>query len=293
MVDEGDGMLRAAWWRRGLVAVCAFVAAVVLVLVPCVQASAGEAGLWYIDDTGVRDAWAQGITGKGVKVAVLDSDVVSDYPALADADMSYRLVLPNSATRCHADSDLAVVLTVEDPSKKSSSGVLSTHGTEAAAMIVGSGKGYDGNPGMVGVAPDASVTSYPVGISRSSSSLNDATCVTDTNRAIKLKDVLSAAVDDGARVVNMSIGTMQDPDVDTYVKALRKGVIIVNARSNTTLPGADDLVGEPMDMTYFPGTVTVSAVDPEGKLSEGPSDTKDGNVSLVAPGVDVAIPDWS
>lgn len=37
-------------------------------------------GYWYVDDMGVRDAWKQDITGKGVKVAVIDSQVVSDYP---------------------------------------------------------------------------------------------------------------------------------------------------------------------------------------------------------------------
>lgn len=277
--------------RCGVASVCAAVCAVVLAVAP--SALAVDTGLWYVDDTGVRDVWAQGITGKGVKVAMLDVDVVSDYPALKDADMSYRLILPDGATRCHADSDSDVVLTVEDPSKKSSSGILSTHGTEVASMIVGSGKGYDGNLGMMGVAPDASVTSYPVGISRSSSSLNDTTCMTDGNRVIKVKDVLAAAVDDGARVVNMSFGTAELPDVDTYVRALRKGVVIVNARANTDKPGTDDLVGEPMDVTYFPGTLTVSAVGPEGKLSEGPSDTKDGNVSFVAPGVGIAIPSQS
>ncbi|MFR1605247.1 MAG: hypothetical protein ACLSUZ_00435 [Bifidobacterium pseudocatenulatum] len=47
---------------------------------------------WRVDGMGVRDAWASGITGKGVKVAVLDNQIVSDYPALAGADVSYKLV---------------------------------------------------------------------------------------------------------------------------------------------------------------------------------------------------------
>lgn len=244
---------------------------------------------YYLDDTGVRDAWAQGITGKGVKVAVLDSDVVSDYPALVDADMSYKLVLDDNATQCRAKTDKSLMLSVDAPSRKSSSGILSTHGTDVTGLIVGSGKGYDGNPGMTGVAPGASVTSYPVYISKSNITQDTDVCADENGYGIiDVNAVLSAAVDDGARVVNMSFGTMQHPDVDTYVKALRKGVIIVNARANTAMPGADDLVGEPMDTTYFPGTLTVSAVGPEGKLSEGFSDCKDGNVSLVAPGARVA-----
>lgn len=273
--------------RCGMASVCAAVCSVVLAVVP--SALAVDAGLWYVDATGVRDAWAQGVTGKGVKVAVLDSDVVSDYPALADADISYRLVLPDGATRCHAQDHEDIVLTVDEPYRKSSD-ILSTHGTEVASVIVGSGKGYDGNPGMTGVAPDASVTAYPVDVSKSNLSFNNATCMTDSGRGIAINRVLSAAIDDGARVVNMSFTSMQHPDVDTYVRALRKGVVIVNARWDTQTPGTDDLVGDPMDVTYFPGTLAVSAVGPEGKLDEGPSDTKDGNVSFVAPGARISTP---
>lgn len=289
----GVAMRDISWLRRGGMSVCAVLCVAVLAVVPCVSASAVESsGLWYVDDTGVRDAWAQGITGKGVKVAVLDTDVVSDYPALVDADMSYRLVLDDGAIQCVSERDGRTALTLDDPSRKSSSGMLSTHGTEVASLIVGSGKGYDGNPGMQGVAPGASVTSYPKGFASPIGSDMMDTCVDGADKPmIGTNEVLSAAIDDGARVVNMSFGTMEDPDVDTYVKALRKGVIIVNARSNDHIPGADDYVGKPMDTTYFPGTLAVSAVGPQGKLSEGTSDTKDGNVTFVAPGASIAVPE--
>ena len=37
-----------------------------------------SSGYWYVDDMGVRDAWKQDITGKGVKVAVVDGQAVSN-----------------------------------------------------------------------------------------------------------------------------------------------------------------------------------------------------------------------
>lgn len=39
----------------------------------------------------MASAWKQGIDGSGVKVAVLDTQAVEDYPALKDADITYRL----------------------------------------------------------------------------------------------------------------------------------------------------------------------------------------------------------
>ena len=63
-----------------------------------------SASYWYVDDMGVRDAWKQDITGKGVKVAVIDSQVVSDYPGFADANISYKAVLENGLASCTAQT---------------------------------------------------------------------------------------------------------------------------------------------------------------------------------------------
>ena len=68
---------------RGVVSALAAVLACVGLCVPSAVASDGVD--WRVDGMGVRDAWASGITGKGVKVAVLDNQIVSDYPALAGA----------------------------------------------------------------------------------------------------------------------------------------------------------------------------------------------------------------
>ena len=56
---------------RGVVSALAAVLACVGLCVPSAVASDGVD--WRVDGMGVRDAWASGITGKGVKVAVLDN----------------------------------------------------------------------------------------------------------------------------------------------------------------------------------------------------------------------------
>ena len=74
-------------WSR-VKAGCAFALACVL---PCAWtpgAFAADDGRWPVANDVVAAAWKQGIDGSGVKVAVLDSQAVEDYPALKDADIT-------------------------------------------------------------------------------------------------------------------------------------------------------------------------------------------------------------
>ena len=73
---------------------------------------------------------------------------------------------------------------------------------------------------------------------------------------------------------------------DDILYALRHGVVVVSARDNSVRAGMYDLVGEPGMNNYFPGVVTVNAVDSAGNLQES-SDVMDGNVSVLSPGVGV------
>lgn len=119
-----------------------------------------SASYWYVDNMGVRDAWKQDITGEGVKVAVIDSQVVSDYPGFADANISYKAVLENGLASCTAQTKRGTgILKASDSSLKAGErGIYATHGTEMVARIVGNGAGYDGSPGIIGVAPGAEIT---------------------------------------------------------------------------------------------------------------------------------------
>lgn len=273
---------------RGVLSALAAVLACVGLCVPSAVASDGVD--WRIDDMGVRDAWAQGITGKGVKVAVLDDPIVSDYPALAGADVSYKL-MTESNQPCHRKSDPSQTTSADDPTLDSSSGFVITHGTSVVSLIVGNGNGWDGGAGIQGIAPGASVTAYMVFYQREGRLGGGADiCVDDAGKGVDLdKPSIRDAVSSGARIINMSyVDDIGDPSGvrDDILYALRHGVVVVSARDNSVRAGMYDLVGEPGMNNYFPGEVTVNAVDSAGNLQES-SDVMDGNVSVLSPGVGV------
>lgn len=257
----------------------------------CVPSAVASDGVdWRVDGMGVRDAWAQGITGKGVKVAVLDDPIVSDYPALAGADVSYKL-MTESNQPCHRKSDPSQTTSADDPTLDSSSGFVITHGTSVVSLIVGNGNGWDGGAGIQGIAPDASVTAYMVFYQREGRLGGGADiCVDDAGKGVDLdKPSIRDAVSSGARIINMSyVDDIGDPSGvrDDILYALRHGVVVVSARDNSVRAGMYDLVGEPGMNNYFPGEVTVNAVDSAGNLQES-SDVMDGNVSVLSPGVGV------
>lgn len=273
---------------RGVVSALAAVLACAGLCVPSAVASDGVD--WRVDGMGVRDAWAQGITGKGVKVAVLDDPIVSDYPALAGADVSYKL-MTESNQPCHRKSDPSQTTSADDPTLDSSSGFVITHGTSVVSLIVGNGNGWDGGAGIQGIAPDASVTAYMVFYQREGRLGGGADiCVDDAGKGVDLdKPSIRDAVSSGARIINMSyVDDIGDPSGvrDDILYALRHGVVVVSARDNSVRAGMYDLVGEPGMNNYFPGEVTVNAVDSAGNLQES-SDVMDGNVSVLSPGVGV------
>ena len=257
-----------------------------------------SASYWYVDDMGVRDAWKQDITGEGVKVAVIDSQVVSDYPGFADANISYKAVLKNGLASCTAQTKRGTgILKASDSSLKAGErGIYATHGTEMVARIVGNGAGYDGSPGIIGVAPGAEITAYADGVdSGLGGSAMDKKCKDDEgNIAANSLLTLSEVIRHDYRIINMSFGTTIDITADfvaAYVSALRKGIILVSGRDNDTDPGTNDFVGMPLNNSYFPGEITVNSINPDGSLSST-SDVMDGNVAILSPGTNMPVYPW-
>ena len=257
----------------------------------CARTAAADGTVdWRIEDMGVRDAWDAGLTGKGVKVAVIDDQVVRDYPALADADVTYRLALSHGDS-CHDVYDKNRVMSKRDMTLGTADGFDMTHGTAMVALIVGNGKGYDGGAGIQGIAPDASVIAYPKSFASTGTLggfLDLETCVdADENGIDLVGSSVTDAVDSGARIINMSFvdvgGDWDYPQAALH--ALRHGVILVSGRDNNTDAGLYDLVGEPPYNQYFPGTVTVNSLARDGTVS-ATSDVMDGNVSILSPGAD-------
>lgn len=280
---------------RGVLSALAAVLACVGLCVPSAVASDGVD--WRVDGMGVRDAWASGITGKGVKVAVLDNQIVSDYPALAGADVSYKLVTEGGQP-CYLETGDGSVssepVSTDDPTVLSSSGYMMTHGTHMVSLIAGNGSGWDGGSGIQGIASRASVIAYMLDAD-SKGNLGELNmplaCRTQNNESTvqTIGPSVRDAVDSGARIINMSFGYGDVSDAifrDYMLYALRHGVVMVSGRSNGSWAGLYDLVGAPGTTDYFPGVVTVNAVDSAGNLQES-SDVMDGNVSVLSPGVGV------
>lgn len=203
---------------------------------------------------GAPTAWKAGYTGKGVKVAVLDTGIDATHP-----DLKGRILKARNFTGSGSADD------------------RQGHGTHVASTIVGSGVKSGGK--YKGVAPGAELLVGKV--------LDDTGFGDDS-------DIIAGmqwAVAQGAKVVNMSLGSSDTADVDPLEKAVND----LSASSHTLFVIAAGNSG-PSDSTLgTPGSaaaaLTVAAVDRDDRIaswsSRGP--TADGRLKpdIAAPGVDI------
>jgi subtilisin family serine protease len=188
--------------------------------------------------------------GGGVPVAMVDSGVAVAHESLADASITVLDVIakPNE------------VLTAATPE---------SHGTAIASIIVGHGQ-------LQGIAPDVDLlairafkeTDPKSGAARSS--------------AFYLSKGISAAIDRGARIINLSLTGPQDRLVaHTVEQALMARIVVIAAAGNAG-PGAP-----PAYPAAQSGVIAVTATDNGDHLyrhaNRGPY------VTLAAPGVDILV----
>ncbi|MFE9201056.1 type VII secretion-associated serine protease mycosin [Micromonospora sp. NPDC007230] len=129
---------------------------------------------WQLDELRAKTAW-RGSTGRGVVVAVIDSGVDGSHPDLAGQVLpGIDMVSPDGADG-------------PDPVG---------HGTTVAGLIAGRA---DDDRGVVGLAPDAKI--LPVRVLDDENRYDDAMIVAKGVRW---------AVDNGARVINLSLGGSSD-----------------------------------------------------------------------------------
>ncbi|MFE1199868.1 S8 family serine peptidase [Streptomyces olivaceoviridis] len=203
---------------------------------------------------GAPQAWQAGWTGKGVRVAVLDTGVDQTHPDLQDAEVAEKNFSDAGDAVDHVG-----------------------HGTHVASVITGSGAESGGR--YKGVAPDAEILDGKV--------LDDQGSGTDSG----ILAGIDWAVAEGARVVNMSLGAPDSPGLDPVEQAVNRyseedGVLFAIAAGNNG-PGAATL-DSPGSAAQ---ALTVGAVDDVDATadfsSRGP--TVDGTLKpdLAAPGVDI------
>lgn len=177
---------------------------------------------------------AQGFTGKGVGVAIVDSGVDAAHPDLADhVTHNFKVVgaehLDILGGKAEPDDFPGTVIVATDGLPYDTSDTSSGHGTHVAGIVAADA--HTG-PGQVGVAPDADLIGY------------------GTGEAISIFTVL-AAFDDilvhhgewGIKVVNNSWGTSARPfdpghPIHLATKALHDaGLVVVFAAGNDGLEG--------------------------------------------------------
>lgn len=139
------------------------------------------------------------------------------------------------------------------------------HGTAVASILGGSSNG------ALGIVPGADLLSFRV--------LDDS----GTGNSFTTAQALLAAVDAGARVISMSIGTSADSAVlrDAINYALSRNVAVVAAVGN-------DGIGSVYYPANYPGVIAVTAVDANGQ--RGSFSNYGSAVAIAAPGVGVLTP---
>ncbi|NUP62279.1 MAG: S8 family serine peptidase [Nonomuraea sp.] len=205
-----------------------------------------------VKQIGAPVAWERGHTGAGVKVAVLDTGVDATHPDLSG--------------RVSAQADFT---------GSSDPGDHNGHGTHIASTIAGSGAASGGT--YKGVAPGVSVVAGKV-------------CVTLCEESAILAGMQWAG-EQGAKVVNLSLGGADTPEIDPLESAVaaltqRYGMLFVVAAGNS---GNERSVESPASAD---AALAVGAVTRSDELadfsSRGPRAADSAlKPEITAPGVDI------
>jgi len=173
---------------------------------------------------GVDKLHAEGITGKGVKVGIIDTGVDYNHPDLKDAFKGGYDFVDNDndpMETTYADWKKSV-----DPEFNSGIPYYTEHGTHVSGIIVGQAKN-DSEVSVKGVAPDADLYVYRVLGPYGSGSSEDVMAGIDR------------AVADGMDVINISLGAgVNNPYYPTSTAvnyAVLSGVTAVVAAGNSGL----------------------------------------------------------
>ncbi len=278
---------------------------------------------YWLEDYGITEAW-KSTQGEGVTVAVIDSGIDGTHPDLVGAvvggtDASGAgdpggqrgigevaghgtLVGTLLAGRGHTDTDSgppaqpAPARPAPAPSGDSTGSAAPPAGPPAAADPgAGPLERYgEGPDGIIGVAPKADLLAVSVFIEGQNSGPNPAGISVDQ----QVPDAVRWAVDNGADVINMSLGSTSTawPESwdDAFLYAEQNDVVVVAAAGNRA--GGLTQVGAP---ATIPGVLAVAGLDRAGVASAEAS-SEGISIAVAAPSEDLVggLPggfyaDWS
>ena len=225
-----------------------------LTAAPAAHADAWRDKEYWLAESGITKAWEVS-RGANVKVAVIDSGVDGKHPDLAG-------VLAGGVDVSGAGS----------PDGQKSIGAKPEHGTLVATMLAG--RGHQPADATATPSPSAGPSVAPdgiVGVAPEAQLLSVSTWLGSANPAGKsdqdqIPQAVRWAVDNGARVINISLGSTspewpQSWDA-AFLYAEQKDVVIVAAAGNRG--GGNIQVGAP---ATIPGVLTVAGLDRQGTAS--------------------------
>jgi len=178
---------------------------------------------WYLAQNRSYDAWTEMPLLTPVRVAVIDSGVDGSHPELATHIVAARSFVGGSARKD-----------------------MQGHGTFVAGLIAA---GANDGVGIAGLAPSAELIVAKV-VSSSGTIPVEAEAL-----------AIRWAVDQGARVINMSLSGLRDPtdasrdtysqlEADAVAYAVRKGVVVVAAVGNS-----DQAPAQPWQYASYPAAL--------------------------------------
>ncbi|WP_405805793.1 S8 family serine peptidase [Streptomyces sp. NBC_01187] len=220
-------------------------------LAPTAVAEDVQSQQWYLDGMQIKKVWKVS-TGKGVKVAVVDSGVDLTTPSLRGQ------VLPGKDISGAPGGE-----TKDDVG----------HGTTMAELIAGTGRGGS----LKGMAPDAKIV--PI-----RTTLRGVKGIGNESRNDK---AIRAAADSDAKIINMSFGgeTADDAQEKALDYAASKGKLLISAMGNDAQKGNTSGLGYP---SAHPNVAAIGAYGKNRKISRFSSTGR--ATTFVAPGQE--FPGW-
>ena len=206
----------------------------------------------WLNDYGFTEAWGT-TRGAGVKVAIIDTGVDGSLPDLVGSVVGGTDV-----------SGLG------SPNGQTPVGEGSEHGTLVASLLAG--RGSEGDAGIIGVAPEASLLSVSLAFGSSGATVSNDD---------QIAEGIRWAVDNGASVINMSLtrNTLDWPESwdSAFLYAFERDVVVVAAAghrgSGTTEVGAPATI---------PGVLTVAGVN-RNKSASFDASSQGITISVAAP----------
>lgn len=220
-------------------------------LAPSAVADDVQAKQWYLDAMQAEEMWKVS-TGKGIKVAVIDTGVNPDTPSLRG-----QVLKGWDATEADGDE-------TDD---------YDGHGTTMAELIAGTGNGG----GLQGLAPGAKIVPYRISDTEFQNNKHV--------NAHDSEDAIRAAADSDARIISMSFASdfAADEEREAAKYALSKGKLFFAGVGNNAESGNTEQYP-----AAYAEVVGVSAASSDGEVAKF---SQNGSiVDLASPGVD--IPTW-